>query len=202
MRRVIVSEWMTLDGVVQAPISPGEDADGGFQHGGWHVRHTGDPAFQQRVAETVGGAGGYLFGRRTYENFAAHWPNASAEEQVLAEPLNTRPKYVASTTLAEPLAWQNSTLLKGNVADAVAALKQQAGGDLLVIGSTRLVQTLMEHGLIDEYRLIIDPVIVGGGKRLFRGDGALRRLRLVDSQVTATGAIITTYVPAADEEES
>ncbi len=202
MRRVIVSEWMTLDGVVQAPISPGEDADGGFRHGGWHVRHTGDPAFQQRVAETVGGAGGYLFGRRTYENFAAHWPNASAEEQVLAQPLNTRPKYVASTTLAEPLGWQNSTLLKGNVAGAVAALKQQAGGDLLVIGSTRLVQTLMEHGLIDEYRLIIDPVIVGGGKRLFRDDGALRRLRLADSQVTATGAIITTYVPAADEEES
>jgi dihydrofolate reductase len=202
MRRVIVSEWMTLDGVVQAPISPGEDADGGFRHGGWHVRHTGDPTFQQRVAETVGGADGYLFGRRTYENFAAHWPSASPEEQVLAEPLNTRPKYVASTTLAQPLAWRNSTVLQGDVARAVTALKRQAGGDLLVIGSTRLVQTLMEHGLVDEYRLIIDPVIVGGGKRLFRDDGALRRLRLVDSQVTATGAIIATYVPAADEEES
>lgn len=196
MRRVIVSEWMTLDGVVQAPISPGEDADGGFRHGGWHVRHTGDPVLQRRIAETVTGAGGYLLGRRTYEIFAAHWPTASAEEQVLAEPLNTRPKYVASTTLAEPLAWQNSTRLQGDVAEAVAALKQQASGDLLVIGSTRLVQTLMEHGLVDELRLIIDPVIVGGGKRLFRDDGALRTLRLADSQVTATGAIIATYLPA------
>lgn len=195
MRRVIVSEWMTLDGVVQAPISPGEDADGGFRHGGWHVRHTGDPAFQRRVAETVTGAGAYLFGRRTYENFAAHWPNASAQEQVLAEPLNTRPKYVASTTLAEPLAWRNSTLLRGDVARAVAALKAEEGGDLLVIGSTRLAQTLLEHGLVDELRLIIDPVIVGGGKRLFRDDGALHTLRLADSQVTATGAIIATYVP-------
>jgi dihydrofolate reductase len=198
MRRVIVSEWMTLDGVVQAPISPGEDADGGFRHGGWHLRHTGDPAFQRRVAETVAGAGAYLFGRRTYENFAAHWPHASAEEQVLAEPLNTRLKYVASTTLAEPLAWHNSTLLRGDVAQAVAALKAEQGGDLLVIGSTKLAQTLLEHGLVDELRLIIDPVIVGGGKRLFRDDGALRTLRLIDSEVTATGAIITTYVPAGE----
>lgn len=196
MRRVIVSEWMTLDGVVQAPISPGEDVDGGFRHGGWHVRHTGDPAFQRRIAETVGGAGAYLFGRRTYEIFAAYWPGAPREEAALADPLNTRPKYVASTTLAGPLAWHNATVLQGDAAQAVAALKREEGGDLLVIGSTVLVRTLMEHGLVDEYRLIIDPVIVGGGKRIFRDDGALRNLRLVDSQVTATGAIITTYVPA------
>lgn len=196
MRKVIVSEWMTLDGVVQAPISPGEDADGGFRHGGWHVPHTADPAFQRRMAETIGGAGGYLFGRRTYENFAAYWPNAPRQEAAIADPLNTRPKYVASTTLAEPLAWQNATLLRGGVAQAVAALRQEDGGDLLVIGSTVLAQTLLEHGLVDELRLIIDPVIVGGGKRIFRDDGALRRLRLIDCQATSTGAIIATYAPA------
>jgi dihydrofolate reductase len=196
MRRVIVSEWMTLDGVVQSPM--GEDPSGGFRHGGWHAPF-GDEVFMKWVAETVTGAGGYLFGRRTYEIFAAHWPNASAEEQQLAQPLNSRPKYVVSATLAEPLAWQNSTLLRGGVAEAVAALKRDGDGDLLVVGSTELVPALLEHGLVDELRLMIDPLIVGGGKRIFRDDGALRRLRLVDSQVTTTGAIIATYAPAAEE---
>src|SRR5215203_4309824 len=134
MRKVIVNEWMTLDGVVQAPISPEEDPTGGFAHGGWHVRHTADPSFQRWAVENLTGAGGFLFGRHTYELFAGHWPNASPEEQALAEPLNTRPKYVASTTLAEPLAWQNSALLGPDVATAVAALKRKQGGDLLVIG--------------------------------------------------------------------
>lgn len=198
MRRVMVSEWMTLDGVVQAPIYPGEDADGGFRHGGWHVPHVADPAFRARLAETVGGAGAYLFGRRTYENFAAYWPAAPREEAVLADPLNTRPKYVASTTLAEPLAWQGSALLRGDVADAVAALKREDGGDLVVIGSTELVRTLLRHELVDELRLVIDPVVVGGGKRIFPDDGALRRLRLVDSGVTGTGAILATYAPAGN----
>jgi dihydrofolate reductase len=195
MRKVIASEFITLDGVVQSPMYADEDTDGGFRHGGWHMPHA-DEAFMQWVVENVTGAGGYLFGRRTYENFAAHWPNASEEEQVLAQPLSTRPKYVASTTLAEPLPWQNSTLLRGDIVEAVAALKQETGGYLLVIGSTKLVQTLLEHGLVDELRLIIDPVIVGGGKRLFRDDGALRQLRLADSRVTSTGAIIATYTPA------
>lgn len=198
MRRVIVNEWMTLDGVVQAPIYASEDADGGFRHAGWHVRHTGDPAFQRRMAETIGGAGGYLFGRRTYENFAAFWPTAPREQAAIADPLNARPKYVASTTLADPLPWANATVLRGDVARAVAALKQQEGDYLLVFGSTRLVHTLLAHGLVDELRLIIDPVLVGGGKRLFPDDGVLRNLRLTDSEVTATGAIIATYVPSAD----
>jgi dihydrofolate reductase len=198
MRKVIVSEWMTLDGVVQAPMSPGEDADGGFRHGGWHLPHAGDAAFQRRVAETVGSAGGFIFGRRTYENFAAFWPNAPRDQAILADPLNERPKYVASTTLSEPLGWRNSTLLRGDVAQAVAALKREEGGDLLVIGSTRLVQTLIEHELLDELRLIIDPVLAGGGKRAFRDDGVLRRLRLTHSEVTATGSLILTYVPKAD----
>jgi dihydrofolate reductase len=197
MRKVMVNEWITLDGVVQSPTGPGEDPSGGFQHGGWHAPHMGDATFREWVVESVAAAGGYLFGRRTYEIFAAHWPGASPEEQVLAEPLNTRPKYVASTTLSEPLAWHNSTLLRGDAAGAVAALKREAGGDLLLVGSTELAQTLLAHGLVDELRLMIDPVVVGGGKRLFRDDGALRQLRLVHSRPTPTGAIIATYAAAA-----
>ncbi|HEX9083496.1 MAG TPA: dihydrofolate reductase family protein, partial [Gemmatimonadaceae bacterium] len=124
------------------------------------------------------------------------WPNASAEEQVIAKPLNTRPKYVASTTLNEPLAWQNSTLLKGNATKAVAALKQKDGDNLLVIGSPKLVQSLTDFDLVDEFRVMIDPLVVGGGKRVFGDDGVLRPLRLVDSRVTTTGAILATYAPA------
>jgi dihydrofolate reductase len=195
MRKVIVQEWVSLDGVVQAPGSPNEDKSGGFRHGGWHLRYFDDMS-RNWVVGNLTEAGGYLFGRRTYENFAGHWPNASAEEQVLAQPLNTRPKYVASTTLTEPLTWQNSTLLKGDVSAAVAALKQKDGGNLLVIGSAKLLQSLIDHDLVDEFRLMIDPVVVGGGKRIFGNDGVLRQLRLVDSRVTTTGAILATYAPA------
>ena len=195
MRRLIVQEWVSLDGVVQAPGSPNEDKSGGFRHGGWHLRYFDDMSRNWVVANLTE-AGGYLFGRRTYENFAGHWPNASAEEQVLAQPLNTRPKYVASTTLAEPLTWQNSMLLKGDVSAAVAALKQKDGGNLLVMGSAKLLQSLIDHDLVDEFRLMIDPVVVGGGKRIFGNDGVLRQLRLVESRVTTTGAILATYAPS------
>jgi dihydrofolate reductase len=195
MRKVIVQDWMTFDGVVQAPGTADEDTTGGFGHGGWSSRYF-DEISMKWVVRNLTAAGGFLLGRRTYESFAAHWPNASEEEQVLAEPLNARPKYVASRTLTEPLEWQNSTVLRGDVAEAVAALKQQDGDDLLVMGSTELVQTLIEHDLVDEFQVMIDPVVVGGGKRIFRDDGALRSLRLVDSQVTTTGAIIVTYAPA------
>jgi dihydrofolate reductase len=195
MRKVIADEFMTLDGVIQAPGQKDEDTTGGFQHGGWHVGYFDDIA-QRWVVESVVKAGGFLLGRRTYEIFAAHWPNASEEEQVLAEPLGTKPKYVASRTLAEPLEWQNSRVLQGDVAEAVATLKQEDGEDLHVIGSSELVQTLFERDLVDEFRVMIDPVVVGGGKRLFRDDGGLRPLRLVDSQVTTTGVIIATYAPA------
>jgi dihydrofolate reductase len=195
MRKLIAQVWMTLDGVVQAPGTAEEDTTGGFQHGGWSLRYFDDAAMRWAV-ENVTGAGGFLFGRRTYEVFASHWPNASEEEQVLAEPLNTRPKYVASTTLTEPLEWQHSTVLQGDVTEAVAALKRQDGDDLLVIGSAKLVQTLVAHELVDEFRVMIDPLVVGGGKRLFPDDGALRPLRLVDSQVTTSGAILATYAPA------
>jgi dihydrofolate reductase len=195
MRRVVVNEWMSLDGVVQAPGAADEDTTGGFQHGGWHLRYFDDLS-REWVVEGYAKAGGFLFGRRTYESLAGYWPNASEEEQVIARPLNTLPKYVASRTLTEPLAWQNSTLLQGDVAEAVVALKQQGGDDLHVIGSTTLVRTLIEHDLADEFRVMIDPVLLGGGKRIFRDDGALRPLRLLDSKVTTTGAILATYAPA------
>jgi dihydrofolate reductase len=192
MRKVIANEWMTLDGVVQAPSYPDEDTTGGFEHGGWHSRYLEDVSMRW-VIENVTGAGGFLLGRGTYEMFAAHWPNASAEERVLAEPLNALPKHVASTTLAEPLEWQNSALLGGDFNEAVTALKSQAGRDLHVLGSPGLVHSLLEHGLLDELRIMIDPLVVGGGKRLFRDDGALRPMRLAETQVTSTGAIIATY---------
>jgi len=195
MRKVIVEEFMSLDGVVQAPGGEDEDTTGGFEHGGWHMRYMDEPA-QKRALEGIVEAGGFILGRRTYEIFAAYWPNAPKEEHVIAEPLNTKPKYVASRTLSDPLEWQNSTVLQGDVAQAVAALKREDGADLHIIGSTELVQTLLEHRLVDELRLMIDPVMLGGGKRIFRDDGSLRPLRLVDSEVTPTGAILATYAPA------
>ena len=194
MPKVIVNEWITLDGVAQAPGAADEDTTGGFEHGGWHLRYFDDIS-QNKVVENLTEAGGFLLGRRTYEIFAAYWPNAPEEEQAVAQPLNTRPKYVASTTLSEPLEWQNSVVLQGDVAEAVATLKQEDNADLHVIGSTKLVQTLIEHDLVDEYRLMIDPVVVGGGKRIFGDDGVLRPLRLVDGQVTTTGTILATYAP-------
>ena len=196
MRRVIVNEFMSLDGVAQAPGGEEEDTSGGFQYGGWHLGYLDERA-QQWVLQAILEAGGFLLGRRTYEIFASYWPNASDEEQVIAEPLNTKPKYVASTTLAEPLAWQNSTLLQGHVADAVAAVRQEdGGGDVHVIGSTQLVETLIEHRLVDELRVMIDPLLLGGGKRIFRDDGVRRPLRLVAGEVTTAGAILATYAPA------
>lgn len=197
MRKVIVYEWMSADGVVQAPGAADEDRSGGFLYGGWHLRYFDDIS-RNWVVDNLTAAGGFLFGRRTYEGFAGHWPMASEEEQVVARPLNTLPKYVASTTLTGPLDWQNSTLLNGDVAEAVAALKREDGADLLVIGSTVLVATLLEHDLVDEFRLMIDPLLLGSGKRVFRDDGVLRRLRLVDNRVTVTttGAILATYALA------
>ena len=192
MRKVIACEWMSLDGVVQAPAYPDEDPTGGFKHGGWHVRYFDDDSMKW-VLENVTRAGGFLLGRRTYDTFATHWPNASAEEQPLARPLNTLPKYVASRTLKAPLAWHNSTLLESDVPDAVARLKHEAGADLVAIGSTELLHTLMACDLVDELRLMIDPVILGGGKRFFFDRGRLTSLRLVASEVTSTGAILATY---------
>jgi dihydrofolate reductase len=197
MRKLVVNEFLSLDGVAQAPGAADEDPSGGFAHGGWHMRYMEDEAAREWVLRSIVEAGGYLLGRRTYEIFASYWPNAPEEEQVVAEPLNTKPKHVASTTLSGPLAWQSSTLLEGDVADAVAALKQEGDDELHVIGSTQLVQTLMEQELVDELRLMFDPVLLGGGKRIFRDDGLLRPMRLVDGQIASTGAILATYAPAA-----
>jgi dihydrofolate reductase len=195
MRKVIVNEFLSLDGGAQAPGGAEEDTGGGFANGGWHMQYMEDEPTQQWVLKSIDEAGGFLLGRRTYEIFAAFWPNAPEEEQVVAEPLNSKPKYVVSATLAGPLEWENSTLLEGEIADAVAVLKQEQGGDVHVIGSTQLVRTLIVHGLVDELRLMIDPVAVGGGKRIFPDDGGLRSWRLVDGQTTSLGAILATYAP-------
>jgi dihydrofolate reductase len=192
MRKLIANEWMTLDGVVQAPSYPDEDMSGAFRHGGWHVRYF-DELSMNWVIENVRGAGGYLLGRGTYEIFAAHWPTAPQDQQVLAEPLNSLPKYVVSTTLEEPLAWSNSVLLRDDVGSTVRSLKAEDGKDLHVIGSPGLVQSLLALDLVNELQLMIDPLVVGGGKRLFFDDATHRPLRLLHSEVTSTGAIIVTY---------
>ena len=192
MRKVVVNEFLALDGTAQAPGGADEDTSGGFRHGGWHMQYGAESG----VTKLIGEAGGFLLGRRTYELFAGYWPTAPEEVQMIADPMNTKPKHVASTTLTGPLEWQNSSLLSGALPDAVATLKREGGGDLLVIGSTVLVHSLIEHGLVDEFRLMIDPVLVGGGKRIFPDDGALRPLRLVDHEVADTGTIIATYAPA------
>jgi dihydrofolate reductase len=198
MRKVIANEWMTLNGVVQAPSYPDEDVTGGFRHGGWHSRYLDEQAMDW-VVGNICGAGGYLLGRGTYENFAAHWPTAPREQQALAEPLNRLPKYVASMTLDEPLHWSGAMLLRGELGTAVRALKAEEGSDLHLIGSPGLFQSLLGQGLIDELRVMIDPVVVGDGKRLFGDDGSQHPLRLADSQVTSTGAIIATYVCSSGE---
>ena len=197
MRKVIVNEFMTLDGVVQAPGGVDEDRDGGFEHGGWQMPYA-DDIFGKAIMEGMAQAGGYLLGRRTYQIFASYWPTAPEEMQDVARPLNELPKYVASTTLTEPLEWQNSTLLEGEVPDAVAALKAESGKDIHMFGSGELVKTLTQHDLVDEHRLMLHPIVVGGGKRLFRDDGQRKLFRLVDSQISTTGVIMTTYEPAGD----
>jgi dihydrofolate reductase len=192
MRKVVVDEFMSLDGVAQAPGGPEEDPSGGFRHGGWQMQHEGGGAPRNWALGNIVEAGGFLLGRRTWEIFAAYWPNAPEETQAIAEPLNTKPKYVASRTLSEPLGWQNSTLLQGELRNAVEALKREDGGDLHVIGSTELVRALLERDLVDELRLAIYPVSLGGGKRFFGDDGALRAWSLVDTEA-AGSAILATY---------
>jgi dihydrofolate reductase len=193
MRKVIVNEFMSLDGVVQAPGGADEDPSGGFAHGGWHMQFMEDEVARAWVLESIVEAGGFLLGRATYQIFAAYWPNASDEEQVIAGPLNTKPKYVASTTLSAPLEWQNSTVFEGDLTDDVTALKREDGGDIHVIGSSELVRSLVDRDLVDEFRIMLDPIVLGGGKRMFPEDGVQRNLRLVDSKVAGTGAILATY---------
>jgi dihydrofolate reductase len=193
MRKVIVSEFLTLDGVMQSPGYPDEDRSGGFEYGGWQMPRLDDAA-RKVITEGMAATGGFLLGRVTYEIFAGYWPTAPAEEP-LAEIINSLPKYVVSTTLEEPLVWNNSHLIKGDVAKEVTKLKQETGKDLQVIGSGELVQTLMRHDLIDEYRLMINPVVLGKGKRLFREGIPKNSLQLIDSETSSTGVLIATYQP-------
>jgi dihydrofolate reductase len=191
--RVIVNEFLSLDGVMQAPGDPDEDRSDGFAHGGWQIPYVDDD-FAKLAAEGMKETEGYLFGRRTYEIMAAYWPSQS-EGDPFAASLNGLPKYVASTTLSEPLEWQNSTLLHGDVAKAVSQLKEEPGKNLVVLGSGELVQTLMENDLVDEFDLMINPIVIGSGKRLFREGSQKRPLRLVRSTTSSTGVLITAYEP-------
>jgi dihydrofolate reductase len=193
MRKVIVSEFLTLDGVMQAPGLPDEDRSGGFAHGGWQVALMDEEAGSV-ITEGLAATGGLLLGRVTYEIFAGFWPNAPADDPI-ALTINTFPKYVVSTTLKEPLPWNNSHLIKGDVAGQIAQLKEGPGKDLRVIGSGQLVQTLMEHDLVDQYDLMIYGLVLGSGKRLFREGIPTTPLRLVDSQTSKTGVLIVSYEP-------
>jgi dihydrofolate reductase len=194
MRRLTVNTFLTLDGVMQAPGGPEEDPSGGFAYGGWSVNYW-DDKMGAVMGEALGRPFDLVLGRKTYEIFAAHWPHSTDEQA--AKPLNDATKHVASRTL-ESLEWANSVLIEGDVAEGVDALKQQDGPELQVHGSADLIQTLLRHNLIDEFRLWIFPVVVGSGKRLF-ADGTLPGgLKLVDSTVSTTGVMIGTYVPAGD----
>ncbi len=192
MRKIIVSTFLSLDGVMQAPGGPGEDDAGGFTHGGWSVNYW-DDRMGQIMTDFMGTPFDLLLGRKTYEIFAAYWPHASEEQG--AAPLNNATKYVVSTTLASA-DWGPSVLIGQDVVEHITRLKQEDGPELQVHGSSQLIQTLIAHNLIDEYRLLIFPVLLGSGKRLF-GDGVIPAgLRLVDTKTSTTGVIIATYEPA------
>jgi dihydrofolate reductase len=191
--RLTLTTFLTLDGIMQGPGSPEEDPSGGFDQGGWLVPYA-DEGMGRFVDETFAAADAFLLGRRTYEIFAAFWPQVTDEANPVATKLNTLPKYVASTTL-DTLGWEGSTLLRGDVAEEVAELKRQPGNELQVHGSGHLAQTLMEHQLIDEYRLLIYPVVLGAGKRLFRDGVTPAALRLTHTRSTDSGIAIHVYEP-------
>jgi dihydrofolate reductase len=191
MRKLVVSTFLTLDGVMQAPGGPDEDRDGGFEHGGWSVRHW-DDMMGQRIVEQMREPDALLLGRRTYEIFAAHWPRVTDPDDSVAAKLNTVRKYVVSRTLRSA-DWNNSLLISREAAAGVGRLKEQAGGEIQVHGSSNLIQTLLKHDLVDEFRLWIFPVVVGPGKRLFADGTIPGALRLVDTKVSSTGVAIHRY---------
>jgi|SRR5579862_5349845 len=199
MGRVVVMNHLTLDGVMQGPGRPDEDTRGGFTQGGWGQRSTvpGDAAGKamgERMA-AGGGLAGWLFGRVTYQQLLAHWNGQP--DSPFTPALNNTPKYVVSSSLSEPLPWPNSTLLGGDVGDAVGALKAQSNGVLAIMGSGQLIGSLIAANLIDEYLLMIHPVVLGTGRRMFP-EGVAAMLRLTDSIATPTGVLIATYEPARD----
>ena len=185
-----VINHVTLDGVMQAPARPDEDRRDGFEHGGWALPY-GDAVMAEFMGKGMARGGALLFGRRTYEDFASVWPQQ--EGNPISALLNERQKYVASTTLHEPLPWVNSTLLQGDAGEAVARLKEESDEDLAVLGSGELVQTLMRHDLVDQYTLTIHPLVLGSGRRLFADDGRRAALQLVESVTTTTGVVIAVY---------
>jgi dihydrofolate reductase len=194
MRKLVVNTFLTLDGVMQAPGGPEEDPAGGFAYGGWSVNYW-DEIMGELMGRVMGKPFDLVLGRKTYEIFAAYWPHATEEQG--AKPLNDAKKYVASRTL-ESLEWANSVLIEGDVAEGVAALKNEDGPELQVHGSANLIQTLLSHQLIDQFNLWTFPVVVGQGKRLFEDGTVPSGLRLVDSTVATTGVLIGTYVPAGE----
>jgi dihydrofolate reductase len=197
MRRLVVMAFVSLDGVVQAPGATDEDRDGGFEHGGW-TAPLWDRAMLGHMTDLVGRAGALLLGRRTYDIFAASWPLAKADDPIGSK-LNSMPKYVASRTL-DTLAWQNSTVLTGDVVEAVRDLRDGEGDEIQVHGSGALVQTLVEHDLVDEYHLLTFPVLIGTGKRLFAQGTVPTRLGLLDTTTTATGVVVSTYARGGELE--
>ena len=198
MGRIVVMNHVTLDGVMQGPGRADEDTRGGFTQGGWAARSvTPDDATGKAMGERItagGGLAGWLFGRRTYEDLLATW---NARGGPFKDGLNNAPKYVASTTLTEPLPWPNSTLLRGDIVAALRALKAQSGGVLAIMGSGVLIGSLIAADLIDEYVLMIHPLVLGTGRRLFPA-GVQASLRLTDSVTSAAGVVIATYEPARD----
>ena len=190
--RIVVMNHVSLDGVMQSPGRGDEDTRDGFDRGGWASSRS-DELVGQAMSERMaagGGLAGWLFGRRTYEDVLSHWN--SVPDSPFAEALNNTPKYVASTTLREPLAWPNSTLLGADAVTAVARLREEPGGVVGVMGSGALIQALRREHLIDEYLLMIHPIVLGSGRRLFP-DGAPAELRLVDTKTSPTGVILVTY---------
>ncbi len=197
MRKLVVGTFITVDGVMQAPGGPDEDREGGFGHGGWSVKYW-DDVMGEVIVESTLRAGALLLGRKTYEIFASHWPHVTDDDPVAAK-LNSVPKYVASRTLGA-VTWSNSTLIGGDVAAAVARLKEESEGEIQVSGSGELIQTLMEHDLVDEFRLWVFPVVIGEGKRLFATGARPAAFTLTDTKLSTTGVAIQTYERAGDLE--
>ena len=189
MSKVIVFVNLTLDGVMQAPAEPDEDTRGGFKHGGWAAPYAAMPS----AGEAMANCGALLFGRWTYEQFYSVWPKRT--DSPYSAYMDNIQKYVASTTLKEPLPWKNSTLLKGDATDAVARLRKEQGKDIVIMGSGQLIQSLMRHDLVDEYVLLIHPLVLGTGRRLFPDGGAPASLQLVSSKTNDKGVEILTYRP-------
>jgi dihydrofolate reductase len=196
--KLVIGAFVSLDGVMQAPGGPDEDREGGFDLGGWLVPYA-DEDMGKFMVESITSTDVLLLGRKTYDIFAGHWPNVTDENDPIATKLNSMPKYVASRTL-DKVEWNNSTLLQGDASDAVADLKRQPGGVLQTQGSADFAQTLMRHNLVDEYRLLVYPVVLGKGKRLFEEGNVPAAMRLVDSRTTSTGVAIHTYEQAGKPE--